>query len=243
MYYDDAHLTVLFGDIVDKIGIEALGLMDYPIFKEFYRSTLNENIINAFYTREIGFMSIEKFIFHFKAKMKLIMPKYNLLYGIKDTDFNALYNVDMTEIYQHEIKSNGVVVNSSNADSSSDATSKSKINTANKNKNIASSFPNKNMLENDNINSYEYVSGMTQNNIDSNSISEDKNNTNMQSSSDSNTNSDNNMVETYTRKTLGSSAGLPFSKALEQFKDFAKSYELDKEIIRELSPLFLGFYG
>ena len=56
-------------------------------------------------------------------------------------------------------------------------------------------------------------------------------------------NSDNNMVETYTRKTLGSSAGLPFSKALEQFKDFANSYELDKDIIRELSPLFLGYYG
>lgn len=48
--------------------------------------------------------------------------------------------------------------------------------------------------------------------------------------------------ETYTRTNKGSSAGLPFSRAMLQFKDFVAKYDLDNQVIRELSDLFITIW-
>ena len=49
-------------------------------------------------------------------------------------------------------------------------------------------------------------------------------------------------TESYTRKTLGSSAGLPFSKALLQLKEFYDKYQLDQQVIDECKDLFIQIW-
>lgn len=57
-----------------------IGLSDYPIFDENYRTTLNDMIINHYYFREIGFETAAQFSWYLKRTMREIMPKYNMLY-------------------------------------------------------------------------------------------------------------------------------------------------------------------
>lgn len=57
-----------------------LGLSDYPIFDEAYRSTLNDKIIRRYYFREIGFETMGQFSFMLRRTMHEIMPYYNQLY-------------------------------------------------------------------------------------------------------------------------------------------------------------------
>ena len=46
--------------------------------------------------------------------------------------------------------------------------------------------------------------------------------------------------ETYTRKTEGSSAGLPFSNAIAQWREIM--INIDMMIIEELEPLFIQLW-
>ncbi len=73
--------------------------------------------------------------------------------------------------------------------------------------------PEDSMTEDDIINS-KYMSGYTKNN------SNNKN--------------------SYTRTTKGSSAGLPFSKAIQQARSIVKNWET--EIVKEVSQLFINIY-
>lgn len=57
-----------------------LGLKDYPIFDETYRSVLNKKLIDHYYFREIGFETAELFKRFLNRSMNEIMPYYNQLY-------------------------------------------------------------------------------------------------------------------------------------------------------------------
>lgn len=57
-----------------------LGLADYPIFNEAYRTTLNDKIIRKYYFREIGLETLEQFRWYMRSKMFEIMPYYNQMY-------------------------------------------------------------------------------------------------------------------------------------------------------------------
>ena len=59
---------------------ERLGLANYPIFDENYRSTLNQKIKDFYYFEEIGYETPARFCFKLRQKMNLIMPYYNKLY-------------------------------------------------------------------------------------------------------------------------------------------------------------------
>ena len=50
---------------------------------------------------------------------------------------------------------------------------------------------------------------------------------------------ENTTIETYERKNVGSSAGLPFSRALIQYKEFIDKFDLYNKIIRDLADLFI----
>ena len=52
----------------------------YPIFKEEYRKTFEENFINYFYFREIGVETVARFKHNLKTQLNLIMPYYNKMY-------------------------------------------------------------------------------------------------------------------------------------------------------------------
>ena len=64
-----------------------IGLDKYPIYNEEYRNVLNDKIINHFYFREIGFETAAQFAWYMKRTMNEIMPKYNRLYEVLETEF------------------------------------------------------------------------------------------------------------------------------------------------------------
>lgn len=75
-----------------------LGLKNYPIFSESHRKELNEKIINHFRYREIGYETINQFIFALNRKMFEIMPFYNQLYESEELEISALTNYSYDEI-------------------------------------------------------------------------------------------------------------------------------------------------
>lgn len=59
---------------------KVIGLDDYPIFDEAYRTELNTKIIRHYYTREIGAETVGRFRLFVRDAMWLIMPYYNQMY-------------------------------------------------------------------------------------------------------------------------------------------------------------------
>lgn len=232
-------------------------LNDYPIFDESYREILNKKIIEHYMFFEIGYETTAKFNFALSRRMNEIMWKYNEMYKIRMTDFNALYNVDMTETYTHEIQNlsnqNTSSSNNSTINSTNDINASTKDSSTNENSENNESL-NTNSIFPDDTDMYtnNHIQNAVKQNI--NNISTIKNTNDTQSTNNSITNSsstdstivnastDSNIVEKYEKKMQGSSAGLPFSKALEQFKDFVNTYDIDNQIINELKDLFINIY-
>lgn len=79
-----------------------LGLNDYPIFEESYRSKLNEKILNHYYMREIGFETAGLFKIYLNVKMNEIMPYYNQLYLSAQIEFDPLETYSTNEQYERE---------------------------------------------------------------------------------------------------------------------------------------------
>ena len=78
----------------DKVYTK-LGLSEYPIFDEDYRSALNDKIIDHFYFREIGFETAAQFQWYMRRTMNEIMPKYNMLYAaLEDITPEELFYTD-----------------------------------------------------------------------------------------------------------------------------------------------------
>lgn len=75
-----------------------LGLKNYPIFSESHRQELNQKIVNHFRYREIGYETINQFIFALNRKMFEIMPFYNQLYESEELEISALTNYSYDEI-------------------------------------------------------------------------------------------------------------------------------------------------
>lgn len=91
-----AHYTITIKSLIDNHF--DFGLDEYPIFNETYRNTLNEHILNFYYNSEIGFETAELFKFYLNNTLKLIMPKYNILYQKQEEALtNILGNVDLAE--------------------------------------------------------------------------------------------------------------------------------------------------
>ena len=237
--------TITLNKILD-LGID-IGLKDYPIFNEEYRTHLNEMIINHFYFREIGLETPAKFAFCMKRKLNEIMWRYNKLYEIRMTKFNPLYNIEIHETLKQkssnssESSSNDSLHN--NTESTTNDTSSSNNNSSVNSLNYNSNFPvsiKANEWDNNYIENGSKESS-TQNANSTNSNSKKSVSTNYSSSDSSNTSLSNGTNE-YEKVTQGSSAGLPFSKALEQFKDFTETYDLDMQVIGELEELFMSVY-
>lgn len=65
-----------------------IGLSKYPIFDESYRSRLNDKIIDHYFFREIGQETAAQFAQMMKRTMQEIMPKYNRLYEVLQTELD-----------------------------------------------------------------------------------------------------------------------------------------------------------
>lgn len=79
---------------------------DFPIWNESHRQTLCEKILQYYYEYEIGFQTVQSWIFHLNENLNRIMPYYNALALtqlseisdisiedlINDTDFTDIFN-------------------------------------------------------------------------------------------------------------------------------------------------------
>ena len=202
------------------------GLQDYPIFDEDYRPLLNDAILSHYRFREIGFQNPYLWRERLRTRLNIIMRnKYNQLYEIKKTEFNPLYNIEITETFEHKIDSDSESTNTTNE--------KSNSNVNNDILALTSQFPSEEMTEND-LTKNIYVD-----NANKNKTIESSNN---DLKSDTNSINKGNMNESYTKRTEGSSAGLPFSKAMLQFKEYVMKFNIDQMVIDELKDLFMNIW-
>ena len=200
---------------LEKNGFFEKHPLDYPIFAEEYRETLNNTILSHYRFREIGFINPVLWIERLNARLSRIMEdKYNILFKLKKTEFNPLYNIELKEEFSHEIVNNAISQSTSNNKSDNSSLS------------YSGEYPNEEMLKEE-IGSSLYA--------DSSSHSKDKNTEETITQGNEN----NNMIENYTKTTQGSSAGLSFAHALLQAKQFADKYDLLNQIIKNISDLFI----
>ena len=79
-----------------SVAYRTLGLADYPIFDESYRSQLNDKIIRHFYFREIGFETVAQFRWRMDATMRENMVYFNQLYESLNLIVDPITNVRYT---------------------------------------------------------------------------------------------------------------------------------------------------
>ena len=77
----------------------------YPIFREEYRKTFEQNFIDYFLTDEIGVETVSLFKHRLKIKLKLIMPYYNKLFETQEMEQRILDNYDVKEVYNRQVVS------------------------------------------------------------------------------------------------------------------------------------------
>lgn len=242
------------------------GLNDYAIFDEAYRATLNNAILDFYMFREIGFVNPAVFRFKLRARMDLLMRnKYNQLYKAKQIEFNPLYNVEMHETFTHNVSndtttnSNGELNYNTSGTIGNTNTQTNNINTSDNTTNdsnnlgLTSQFPSEEMTEDD-LTSNLFIdnANKTKGNttVASNSevvtiIGGTTNTTNVGIDKTVNVNegtTNNTTQETYSKDTVGSSAGLPFSRAMTQLKDYLDEFQLDQQVIDELKDLFMQIW-
>lgn len=230
-----------------------LGLRDYPVIHEECRNVINEQFIDYYRFREIGYENYNMFVNRLNVAMKRIMyNRYNRMFKVLETDFNPLFNIDITETY--EGKNDGTFTNTSSTENSSEYSNENGVessgreeNTAN-NKATNSNFPSQSMTESE-TESYGYIDNLQRSNANNTSTNESNVSTSESGNTKNNLTSDNsgNTIANvkYTKKTQGSSAGLPFSKAMEQYKEFNdRVANIIEQIIHDpaITSLFLNVW-
>ena len=209
-----------------KEKIESI-LDGYPLFEESHRNELNHKIIDHYYLREIDSETPEEFCLFLRRKLNEIMPYYNQLYKSESIDFNPLFNIDITESFERQTNDIGDVNNTSNQKTKD--ISKSHSNSLNCNNDTPNQEMTKQDLESNKfMSSFEHNTDEGQN--ENSSLTENK----------ANVKTINQGSERWTRKQQGSSAGLPFSKAIQQWRDVMLN--IDMQIIEELECLFIQLW-
>lgn len=214
------------------------GMTDYEIHNESYRSVLNSAILEFYKFREICYENPWKWRDRLNNRLNLIFRnRYAKLYEAKDTEFNALYNIELHETFTHTINQDGnstVTTKTESTEKNSDnASASTKVESQN------SVFPNSGSSANGLGSSIYADSGNVAKNV---TESESGSNLKSTAKDESEQKDKTTMLETYSKDTVGSSAGLPFSKALIQLKEFYKKYDLDQQVIDELSDLFINIW-
>ena len=185
-------------------------------FNVWNKNRLASKIVDHYYTREIGFETPELFKHYAKVFMQEIMEsKFQKIYTLF-LEYDPLSSVDYVEEYIREIEG------SSNAQGNSISNSNSS------GLGINNDTPQTKITKQD-INTGAYASNVNQT---ENSIND---NTRTNSSGSSNT------IEKYTHSMKGDNGVIVTNEYL--IREYRENIiAVDKEIIDELNPLFMGLY-
>ena len=77
----------------------------FPIYDTDYLPTLEHNILNHYYSREIGLETVQLWKQKLNARLNIIMPKYNKMYQSEIYKLDPLSN-SKVEIFTRETKGN-----------------------------------------------------------------------------------------------------------------------------------------
>ena len=83
-------------EITEKARLKIFDF-DYPIFDPAYKPTLENKILQHYYTQEIGLETVGLWKLKLRAKMREIMPYYNQLYKSELLKFDPFINTDYTD--------------------------------------------------------------------------------------------------------------------------------------------------
>lgn len=185
-------------------------------FDVWNKNRLASKIVDHYYTREIGFETPELFKHYAKVFMQEIMEsKFQKIYTLF-LEYDPLSSVDYVEEYTREIEG------SSNAQGNSTSNSNSS------GLGINNDTPQTNITKQD-LNTGAYASNVnqTENSINDNTLTN--------SSGSSNT------IERYTHSMKGDNGVIVTNEYL--IREYRENIiAVDKEIIDELNPLFMGLY-
>lgn len=185
-------------------------------FDVWNKNRLASKIVDHYYTREIGFETPELFKHYAKVFMQEIMEsKFQKIYTLF-LEYDPLSSVDYVEEYTREIEG------SSNAQGNSTSNSNSS------GLGINNDTPQTNITKQD-LNTGVYASNVnqTENSINDNTLTS--------SSGSSNT------IERYTHSMKGDNGVIVTNEYL--IREYRENIiAVDKEIIDELNPLFMGLY-
>ena len=221
--------TITLDELLDVKGFD-IGLKDYEIFDEAYREKLNNAIIEHYRFRNIGFVIPGMFKNRLNQRMSLIMrDKYNALYKAKLQEYNIFDNINLTEEFTHEVSSD------SQNNSKSNINQKDVVNGESKEKAISTSYPQSKLVTND-FDSPDYADTGTTD------INKSNNTSTSENTSDNTSTGTNKTIEKYTRTNKGSSAGLSFSVALQQYFNTMEMTRIDELVIYELRDLFITIW-
>ena len=73
--------------------------MNFPIWDEEYRLTLETKILKHFYLREIAHETVGLWRLRLDTYMNELMPVYNKMYAAVSQEFNPLFDVDITRTH------------------------------------------------------------------------------------------------------------------------------------------------
>ncbi len=204
-------------EIIEK-SLPYIFNFSFPIYDNNYLPILEHNIINHFYTREIGFETVQLWKQKLNSRLNLIMPKYNKMYESELYKLDPLSNNSEIENFMRETQGN------SQSDAQSTSTRTGTGTTGSTTQNIFSDTPQ------GKLSGLDYAT----------SLNEDKTNGNTETNETGNgqsTETQNvNNTENYIRKRSGLT-GTTIAKSINDFIINFKS--IDNMIIEELDDLFM----
>lgn len=102
--YSTTRLTLELREIVDN-GVDIWNF-DYPsYYKGDEKTAFEQKVIDHYYTRQIGFETVGRFIQKFRTRIKEIMPRYIRYYKtveIMDNLEDPFGNLDVTETFRED---------------------------------------------------------------------------------------------------------------------------------------------
>ena len=244
------------GPIEDMIASAKTKIFDdyWNTYNIDYKPVIEQKILRSYYTREIGLETFELWKLKLNTTLSEIMPKYNLLYKTYDSIIDKLIsNVDLTETRsdngntttsgsstststdtnKNTGSSTGNTTSTNNGSGSSDAwqtendTPQGGLNGLEENKYLSSAVHNKGATTQGSTATTENTSSSTAN-------SENKTDGKTTNASTANTTNE------YIKHIIGNNGTINY---IDEYNKLLNGYmNIDKMIIEELEPLFMGLF-
>lgn len=223
---------------------------EYPIWLPDYKSTLERKIIMHYFNKEIGLETVGLWKFYLEEKLNLIMPYYNKLYETTVKDYDYLSDTNAVEIYEankysDENGSQSLTGNTTNADTENfegTGTNNMRSTKSQTVRNLDSDLPQANYANLDYGTKLE--EGEQNNTGEDNTTISNNSNSRKNGSADitqKNTIANKiNVADDFNRTRKGAWGSRSLTEMLMLYRE--SLINIDREIINELSDLFMMIY-